>query len=175
MAWNFFQKFWAVLDFLRKIWHGSQTSIFVSREKIPEEIIFFILLFRVFFGFWAKIFSEVWPKNFKKFSKLSSKCPEEQFVAWIFFCFESLRIFCRNLRHGSQTSIFVSRVKVPEELYFYFSFQNLFGFWAKIFPDFWPENFKKFSKLTSKCPEEPFVAWIFFLKFWIASDFLQKP
>ena len=91
-----------------------------------------------------------------------------------FLSFESLRIFCRNLRHGSQTSIFVSRVKVPEELYFYSSFQSLFGFWAKIFPDFWPENFKKFSKLSSKCPEEQFVAWNLFLKNWIVLDFLQK-
>ena len=91
-----------------------------------------------------------------------------------FLSFESLRIFCRNLWHGSQTSIFVSRVKIPEDLYFLFFFSELFGFWGKIFPDFWPENFKKFSKLPSKCPEEQFVAWIFF-KFWIASDFLQKP
>ena len=91
-----------------------------------------------------------------------------------FLSFESLRIFCRNLWHGSQTSIFVSRVKIPEELYFYSSFQSFFGFWAKIFPDFWPEKFKKFSKLPSRCPEEQFVSWNVFLKIWIVLDFLQK-
>ena len=80
-----FKSFEPIWIFYRNLWHGSQTSIFVSRVKIPEEIIFFILLFRVFFGFWAKIFSDLSPKNFKKFSKLTFKCPEEQFVAWIFF------------------------------------------------------------------------------------------
>ena len=55
----------------------------------------------------------------------------------------------------------------------YFSFQNFFGFWAKNFSDFWPKNVKNLSKLPSTCPEEQFVAWIF--KFWIVSDFLQKP
>ena len=56
-----------------------------------------------------------------------------------------------------------------------FSFQKFFGFWAKNFSDFRPKNFKKLSKLSSTCPEEQFVAWNFFLKFWIVLDFLQKP
>ena len=56
-----------------------------------------------------------------------------------------------------------------------FSFQIFFGFWAKNFSDFRPKNFKKLSKLPSTCPEEQFVAWNFFLKFWIVLDFLQKP
>ena len=56
-----------------------------------------------------------------------------------------------------------------------FSFQNFFGFWEKNFSDFQPKNFKKSSKLPSTCPEEQFVAWNFFLKFWIFSDFLQNP
>ena len=57
----------------------------------------------------------------------------------------------------------------------YFSFQNFFGFWAKIFSDFRRKIFKKLSKLPSTCPEDQFVAWIFFLKFWIVLDFLHKP
>ena len=38
------------------------------------------------------------------------------------------------------------------------------------FSDFWPKNFKMFSKLPSTCPGEHVVAWIFFKKFesfWI--------
>ena len=58
---------------------------------------------------------------------------------------------------------------------FLFSFQNFFRILSENFSDFWPKNFKKFSKLPSTCPEEQFVAWIFFLKFWIVLDFLQKP
>ena len=58
--------------------------------------------------------------------------------------------------------------------FFYSSFLNFLGFWAKTFSDFRPKKFKKLSKLPSACPEEQFVAWNFF-KFWINSDFLQKP
>ena len=81
---KFFQKFWAVLDFLRKIWHGSQTSIFVSREKIPEKIIF-LLFFSDFFRSLSERLSDFRPKNFKKLSKLTSVCADEQFLAWNFF------------------------------------------------------------------------------------------
>ena len=56
-----------------------------------------------------------------------------------------------------------------------FSFQNFFRFWAKIISDFRRKIFKNLSKLPSACPEEQFVAWNFFKKFWIVLDFLQKP
>ena len=133
--------------------------------------------FQIFFGFWAKIFSDFWRKLFKKLSKLPSACPEEQFVAWnIFKSFESFWILCRNLWHGSKISIYVSRVKIAEETVFLiFHFRFFFGFWANNFSDFRPKNFKKLSKLPSTCPEEQFVAWNIFLKFWIVLDFLQKP
>ena len=72
-------------------------------------------------------------------------------------------------------SIYVSRVKIAKKEFSDFSFQNFFGFWEKNFSDFRPKNFIKFSQLPSTCPEEQFVAWIFFLKFWIVLDFLQKP
>ena len=85
MAWSFFFSFETFWLFCRIPWHGSQTSIFVSRVKILEETIFLILLFGVFFGFWAKHFSDFRRKNFKKLSNLPSACPEEQFVAWNFF------------------------------------------------------------------------------------------
>ena len=58
---------------------------------------------------------------------------------------------------------------------FLFSFQNFFRISSENFSDFWPKKFKNFSKLTSTCPEEQFVAWNFFLNFWIVSDFPQKP
>ena len=62
-----------------------------------------------------------------------------------------------------------------EKSLFLFSFQNFFRILSENFSDFWPKNFKKMWKLPSACPEEQFVAWTFFLKFWIVSDFLQKP
>ena len=82
--------------------------------------------FQNFFGFWVKNFSDFRPKYFKKLSKLPSTCPEEQFVAWIFLGSESFWIFCRNLRHGSQNSIYVSRVKIAEETVFLFFFSEFF-------------------------------------------------
>ena len=56
-----------------------------------------------------------------------------------------------------------------------FSFRIFFGFLEKSSSDFRPKNFKKLSKLPSTCPEEQFLAWNFFLKFWTVLDFLPKP
>ena len=137
---------------------------------------FFYFSFQNFFGFWAKTFSDFWPKNVKNSSKLPFTCPEEQFVAWIFLSFESFPIFFRNHWHGSQNSIYESRLKIAEKNCFFFCFppRIFFDFWAKIFQTF-GQIFKKFWKPPSACPEEQFVAWIFFKKFWIVLDFLQKP
>ena len=166
-----FEPFWI---FCRKLWHGSQTSICVSRVKIPEEF-FFYSSFQVFFGFWAKMFSDFWPKNFKKFSKLHSKCPEEQFVAWIIFKFWiALDFLQKPLAWFSNFYLRVQSKNSGRFIFFILLFGFFFGFWAKVFPDFWPEKFKKLSKLPSKCPEEQFVAWNLFLKIWIVLDFLQK-
>ena len=107
-------------------------------------------------------FSDFRPKNFK-FSNLPSTCPEEHVVAWIFFKkIESFWIFCRNLWHGSQNSIHVSRVKIAEETFVLFYFSETFRNLSEMFSDFWPKNFKKLSKLPSTCVEEQFVAWNFF-------------
>ena len=62
-----------------------------------------------------------------------------------------------------------------ENSLFLFSFQNFFRILREKFSNFRPKSFKKFSKLSSTCPGEQFVAWNFFLKFWIVLDFLQKP
>ena len=84
-------------------------------------------------------------------------------------------MFCRNLRHGSQNSIYVSRVKIAEKTVFFVFISEFFRMFSKFFSDFWPKNFVNLSKLPSTCPEEQFVAWNFFLKFWLVLDFLQKP
>ena len=138
--------------------------------------IFFILLFRVFSDFERNIFQTSGQKNFKKFSKLPSTCPEEQFVVWIFFKnSESFWISCRNLWHGSQNSIYVSRVKIAEDLVFFvFLFRIFFEFLAKFFQTFGQKT-SRIVKLTCACADEQFLAWIFFLKFWVVLGFLQKP
>ena len=85
LAWYFFQMFWTVLDFLQKPLSWFSKFHLRVRSKNCGRNSFLIFLFRIFFGFWAKKFSDFWPKNFKKFSKLPSKFPEEQFVAWNLF------------------------------------------------------------------------------------------
>ena len=89
---------------------------------------FFLFSFQNFFQFLSRNFSDFWPKNFKNLSKLPSTCPEEQFVAWNFILsFETFRIFCRNIWHGSQNSIYVSRVKIAEKTVFYCFISRIFS------------------------------------------------
>ena len=212
--------------------------------------------FQIFFGFWAKKFSDFRPKNFKKLSKLPSTCPEEQFVAWNFFLkfwivldflqkpsawFSNfyLRVQSKNCGRnsfliflfkffsdferkiyktfGQKTSkscenyilrvhrnnlwlqiffktfwtvldflqkplawfsifyLHVQSINCGGNSFLIFLFRFFCGFWANILSDFRRKIFKKLSKLTSAWPEEQFVAWIVFQKFWIVLDFLQKP
>ena len=132
--------------------------------KIAEKKFFFVFL-PEFFRFLSKNFSDFWPKNFKKFSKLPSKCPEEQFVAWIFFVkfLIVLGFLQKLLAWLSKFYLRVQSKNCGKKVFFAF-FPEFFRFLSKNFSDFGPENFKKFSKLPSKCPEEQFVAWIFFGK-----------
>ena len=175
LAWKFFQKFWTVLDFLQKTLTWFPNFYLRVQSKNSGRNNFFILLFRVFFGFWAKSFSDFWPKNFKNFSKLHSKCPEEQFVAWIFLKFWIALYFLQKpLAWFSNFYLRVQSKNSGRIIFLILLFRVFFGFWAKSFSDFWPKNFKKFSKLPSMCPEEQFVAWNLFLKIWIVLDFLQK-
>ena len=176
VAWNFFLKFWIVLDFLQKPLSWFSIIYLRVQSKNCGRNSFLIFLFRFFFGFWAKNFSDFRPKNFKKLSKLPSKCPEEQFVAWNFFLkfWIVLDFLHKPLAWFSKFYLRVQSKNCWRNSFLIFLFRIFFGFWAKNFSDFWPRNVKNLSKLPSTCPEEQFVAWIFF-KFWIVSDFLQKP
>ena len=108
---------------------------------------FFFVFFPELFRILSKNFSDFRPKNFKKFSKLPT-CPEEKFVTWFFLSFQTFRIFCRNVWHGSQNSIYVSRVKIAEKNRFFCFFPEFFRFLSKNFSDFRPKNFKKVFKTT---------------------------
>ena len=175
VTWNFFLKFWIVLDFLQKL--SAWFSIFYLRVKSKnwgKKTVFFVF-FPEFFRFLSKNFSDFRPKNFKKVFKTT-------YVSSGIVC--SLKVFSKvlnhfgfsaNLRHGSQISIYVSRVKIAEKTVFLFYFQSFFELWAKIFQTFGQKTSKKLWKLPSACPEEQLVALNFFKKFWTFSNFLQKP
>ena len=109
-------------------------------------------------------------------SKLPSACPEEQYVALKIFKknFEPFWIFCRNLWHGSQNSIYVSIVKIAEEIVFLF-------FFSEFFSDFEQKFFHTFFQKTSKCCQNYILRvqmndlWLeFFSVFWNFLGFLQK-
>ena len=120
---------------------------------------FFLFPFQTFFRILIEKISDFWPKNFKKFSILLSACPEEQFVAWIFFIFWTVLDFLQKyLAWFSKFYLSVQRKICGRNIFFNFSFQNFFPILSEIFSDFWPRNFKKLSKLPSACPEEQFVA-----------------
>ena len=98
-------------------------------------MVFSCFSFQNFFRISSKIFSDFWPRNFKKMSKLTSACAEEQFLAWRNLKkFWTVLFFCRNLWNGSQNSIYVSRVKSLEETVFLtFLFRIFSNFERNIF------------------------------------------
>ena len=141
----FFKSFETFWIFCRNLWLGSQVSIYVSRVKLAEEKVFFHSSFLNFSGFWAKIFSDFWPKNVKNLSKLPSTRLRGTIcgLKYFFESFKSFWIFCRNLWNGSQVSIYVSRVKFAEETVFWFFFSDFFS-------DFEQKFCQTFGEKTSK-------------------------
>ena len=161
--------------FCRNLWHGSQTSIYVSRVKIAEETVFWFS-FQNFFGFWAKIFSDFRRKIFKSCQNYLLCVQRNNLWLEFFFKFWIVLDFLHKpLAWFSNVHLPVQSKNCGRKSFLIFLFRIFFGFWEKNFPDFRPKNFIKFSKLPSTCPEEQFVAWNFFLKFWIVLDLLQKP
>ena len=136
-----------------------------------------MFFFSKFFRFLSENFSDFWPKNFKKKWKLPSACPQEQLVAlYLFKKFWTVLDFLQKpLAWFSKFDLRVQSKNFGRNSFLIFLFRIFSDFERKFFSDFRPKNFKKFSKLLSTCPEEQFVAWNFFLKFWIVLDFLQKP
>ena len=171
----FFKSFESFWIFCRKLCNGSQTAIFLSRVKNPEE-----KKFLIFSSDFFRILSEkkfrFLAKKLQELTKLTSVCAEEQFLAWFFIqMFWTVLDFRQKpLAWFSNFYLRVQSENSGRNNFFILLFRVFSGFERKFFSDFWPKNFKKFSKLPSKCPEEQFVAWNVFLKIWIILNFLQK-
>ena len=110
-------------------------------ENLQKKYIFLFFLSEFFSDLGEKLF-KLWPKNFKNLSKLPSTSPEEQFVAWFFLSFQTFRIFCRNIWHGSQNSIYVSGVKTAEK--------TVFLVFSRIFSNFEQKFFRLLAKKLQK-------------------------
>ena len=145
-----FESFWI---FCRKFWHGSQNSIYVSRVKLAEETVFLF--------FFSDFFSEFERKFFRTFGEKSSKSCQNYLLRvqrnnlWLEIFLKVLNrfwIFCRNLWHGSQISIYVSRVKIAEETVFWFFFSDFFS-------DFERKIFQTFRQKTSKIVKTTFYVF----------------
>ena len=163
----FFFKFWIVLDFLQKplAWF-SKFYLRVQSKNCGGNGFFCFSFSDFFFRILSGNFSDFWPKNFKKLSKLPSACADEQFLAWRNFQkFWTVLVFLEKpLAWFSEFYLRVQGKISGRNSFLNFPFQNFFQFRAKYFQTFGQKNFKKLSKLPSACSDEQFLAWIFFSK-----------
>ena len=102
---------------------------------------FFLFFFSDFFSNFERKFSDFWPKSFKKFSKLPSTCPEEQFVAWFFLKFWIVSVFLQKpLAWFSKFYLGVQSKNCGRNNFFNLLFRN--------FQDFERKNFQTFGQKT---------------------------
>ena len=132
-------------------------------------------------------FSEIFRILSEKFFRLSAKKLQEVFKTTFyvsrrnvcglkfFLQFWNVLVFLQNpLAWFSNFYLRVQSKNSGRNNFLILLFGVFFGFWEKHFSDFRRKNFKKLSNLPSARPEEQFVAWNFFLKFWTVLDFLQN-
>ena len=173
---DFFLKFWIVLDFLQKPLAWFSNVYLRVQSKNCGRKSFLIFLFRFFFGFWEENFPDFRPKNFIKFSKLPSTCPEEQFVASTFLkSFEPFWIFCRNLLAWfSNFYLQVQSKNCGRNSFLIFLFRIFSDFERKFFrlPT---KNLQKVLKTNFYVSRGTVCGFNIFKKFWTVLDFLQKP
>ena len=127
-----------------------------------------------FFLFLLRIVSIFERKFFRLLANYSKSCQNyllrvQRNNLWLekfFKSFESIWIFCRNLWHGSQISIYVSRVKSAEETVFWFFFSEFFRILSESFFRLLAEKRQEFVKTTFYASQRNNL-WleIFFWKF----------
>ena len=118
-------------------------------------------------------FSDFEQKFFQTFGEKSSKSCQNYllhdqrntlFVEIIFKSFESFCIFCRNLWHCSQVSIYVSRVKFAEKVFFSFFLSEFFRILSEIFFRLLAEKRQEFVKTTFYAPRGTICGLKYILK-----------
>ena len=148
VAWNIFWKLWIVLIFSAETFGMVLKFLSTCPELKLRKKQFSYFSFQNFFGFWAKNFSDFWPKKRQEFVKTFFDVSRGTICFLEFFLsFESFPIFCRNHWHGSQNSIYESRLKIAVRNCFFVFFPDFFRFLSENFSDFWP-NLRKVVKTT---------------------------
>ena len=148
------------MDFLQKPSAWFSKFYLRGQSKNFGRNSFLIFLFRIFSDFERNFFQTFGEKSSKICQNYLLRVQRKNLWLEILFkSFEALWIFCRNLRHGSQISIYVARVKISEETVFLFFFSEFFRILSGTFFRLSAKNLQKLSKLPSACPEEEFVTW----------------
>ena len=157
----FFKSFELFWIFCRNLWHGSQTSIFVTRVKISEEILFFIFFSEFLSDFERKFFQTFDQKTSRSFQNYLLSV--QRYSLWLEIFFLKIWIVLDFLQKPlGWFAKFYLRVQSKNcggNGFFSFSFQNFFRSLSEKFSDFWPTNFKNLSKLPSACADGQFLAW----------------
>ena len=123
---NFFKKNWIVLDFLQKPLAWFSKFYPCVQSKNCGRNVCFVLLFRTFSEFERNVFRLLAKKLQEVVETTFYVCRGTVCGLKFFLSFKSFWIFWRNLWHGSQDSIYVSRVKFAEEINFLFFFSEFF-------------------------------------------------
>ena len=147
VASKIFKTFWTVLDFLQKPLAWFSNFYLGVQSKNCGRNSFLIFLFRIFSDFERKIFPTFGQKMSRIFQNYLLRVQRNNLWLEFFLSFESFPIFCRNHWHGSQNSIYESRLKIAEKNSFFVFFSEFFRFLSETFSDFWP-NLQKVVKTT---------------------------
>ena len=149
VAWNIFLKIWFVLDFLQKPLAWFSNIYLRVQSKNCGRNSFLIFLFRIFSAFERKFSQTFGEKSSKSCQNYLLRVQRNNLWLEIFFrSFDSFWIFCRNVWHGSQISIYVSRVKIAEETVFWFFFSEFFRLLSENFLRLSAKNLQKVVKTT---------------------------
>ena len=164
------------MDFLQKLLAWFSNFYLRVQSKNCGGNGFFCFSFQIFFQILSENFSDFWPKNFKKLSKLPSACADEQFLGWRNFQkFWTVLVFLQKpLVWFSEFYLRVQSKISGRNSFLNFSFrifsnfeQNIFRLLAEKLQDVFKTNF--YVSRGTVCGLN------FFLKFWIVLGFLQKP
>ena len=146
---NFF-RFRIVLDFLQKPSAWFPNFYIRVQSKNCGRNSFLIFLFRIFFGFWVKNFSDFRPKNFKKLSKLPSARPEEHFLTLIFFkkFWTVLDFLQKPLVWFSKIYLSVQSKNCGKNVFFFAFFPEFFSIFEQKFFRLWAKRLQKVFETT---------------------------
>ena len=130
--------------------------------------------FQIFFGFWAKNFSD-FSRKLQEVVKTTFCVSRGTLCDFNFFkkFWRVLDLLQKPLAWFSNFYLCVQSKNSGRKIFFFF-FTEFFRILSEISSDFWPENFKKLSKLPCACADEQFLAWNFFQNFELFRIFCRN-